>query len=472
MSIPTKLLAKSTAVGASSLVKGPSRSEVGYRQAFTLVEMLVSMALILFIMVILSTAFTTGLGVFRQLKGLGDMEERLRSTSQILKRDLSAYHFENYRKLSDADFWDDQPPQQGFFRIWQGSRSILEGKDVDDTPAVTLGDGTTIPATISRSLRSTTHMLHFTSKLTGQGQGDFATSDAWSFLNDLSLPGPAPSALGVMTAATLSKGGDGRFQAPYVRQIAPPIPPFFQQPVSYRSRWYQVAYFMHYNGMSTGANGVPLYTLYRRQLGILEPGNLPTGIPFTPALWKDLSEFACQTNGSAITFEQPTDLVFPSNRFAMSATSAVGIPSATFFDPIVGSNISTYPSLGQPSPQVSWQDNADLQGADVLLSDVISFDVSVSTVSNSEGFFNLLPDSTTSLPNFSTNNSQFNNALGPFVFDSWTSGNNGTTDFSGWKEAGPTAVPLKISISAIRVTIRVWDAKTQQARQITIIQDM
>ena len=84
------------------------------RAAFTLVEMLVSMALILFIMVILSQAFTTGLQVFRQLKGLGDMEERLRSTSQILRRDLAAYHFENYRKLSDPTFWSDGPPQQGF----------------------------------------------------------------------------------------------------------------------------------------------------------------------------------------------------------------------------------------------------------------------------------------------------------------------------------------------------------------------
>jgi prepilin-type N-terminal cleavage/methylation domain-containing protein len=48
-------------------------------RGFTLVELLLAMALILFIMVVLSEAFVAGLETYRQLKGIGDMNERMRS---------------------------------------------------------------------------------------------------------------------------------------------------------------------------------------------------------------------------------------------------------------------------------------------------------------------------------------------------------------------------------------------------------
>src|SRR5436190_3702011 len=90
------------------------------RHAFTLVEMLVSVALIIFIMVLLTQAFVAGLETFRQLKAIGDMEEKLRATTTILRRDLAADHFEPGRRLSNWD-WNQGPAQKGFFRIWQGS---------------------------------------------------------------------------------------------------------------------------------------------------------------------------------------------------------------------------------------------------------------------------------------------------------------------------------------------------------------
>jgi prepilin-type N-terminal cleavage/methylation domain-containing protein len=60
------------------------------RRGFTLIEMLVSVALVLFIMVILSEAFGKGLESFRSLKALGDLEARLRTTAAMLRRDLAA----------------------------------------------------------------------------------------------------------------------------------------------------------------------------------------------------------------------------------------------------------------------------------------------------------------------------------------------------------------------------------------------
>src|SRR5258707_306991 len=82
------------------------------RRGFTLVEMLVSMALILFLLAILTEAFSAGMEAFRQLKAIGDMQDRLRSTASILRRDLAADHFEGSRRLSDPAFWTQGIPQQ------------------------------------------------------------------------------------------------------------------------------------------------------------------------------------------------------------------------------------------------------------------------------------------------------------------------------------------------------------------------
>src|SRR5690348_7778286 len=81
---------------------GPAR-----RQGFTLVELLVSVALIVLIMSIVSQAFVDGLESFRQLKGIGDLQEELRSAVVPLRDDLLARHIgpgngNTRQKLSDA----------------------------------------------------------------------------------------------------------------------------------------------------------------------------------------------------------------------------------------------------------------------------------------------------------------------------------------------------------------------------------
>src|SRR5881397_1969800 len=97
------------------------------RQGFTIPELLVSMALILFIMVILTQTFVTGADMFRRLKAIGDMQERLRSVSTQLRADLKNHYLEGSPKsLSQFDFTTPtpgspgfEPPSNGFFRIWQ-----------------------------------------------------------------------------------------------------------------------------------------------------------------------------------------------------------------------------------------------------------------------------------------------------------------------------------------------------------------
>src|SRR6516225_2620866 len=127
------------------------------RQAFTLVELLVAMALIIFMMAILAQAFVAATDSFRDLKAAGDLAEKLRAVSIQLRRELAADHFEGKKRLSQPSFWDSGPPRQGFFRIYQGSRSQSEGVDADGIA----------------SYRSADHALHFTVKLRGNQEGDF-----------------------------------------------------------------------------------------------------------------------------------------------------------------------------------------------------------------------------------------------------------------------------------------------------------
>src|SRR5262245_38483791 len=89
------------------------------RSGFTLIEMLVTMALTLFVMVIISQAFATGLETFRQLKGIGDMQERLRTATTLLRSDLAEDHFEGKRRLSDGNIASDLP-REGFFFLRMG----------------------------------------------------------------------------------------------------------------------------------------------------------------------------------------------------------------------------------------------------------------------------------------------------------------------------------------------------------------
>src|SRR5713101_1875304 len=129
------------------------------RQAFTLVELLVTIALVVFIMALLSEAFIIGVKTFRDLKALGDMDERLRAATTQFRTDLQADRFEGRRRLGDPNFWQSGPPSAGFFRIyapsapppsgggmfyWNGvgfpPASYFEGADGDGIPSAVVTD--------------------------------------------------------------------------------------------------------------------------------------------------------------------------------------------------------------------------------------------------------------------------------------------------------------------------------------------
>lgn len=512
------------------------------RRAFTLVEMLVSMALIIFIMVILTQAFVAGLETFRQLKAIGDMEQRLRSVVAVLRDDLTADHFEGRRRLSDPDFWLLGPPREGFFRIWQGS-TTLEGADPDGV----------------LSVRATNHALHYTVRRRGNRRESFFAADIppMNYWGAASLNGVAA-------------------QSVFFEQDNPATSRF-QEPGMFTSQWAEIAVFLRPNGTTTlgvpaGTNlgtpqnpvyPIPLFGLYRRAL-LAVPNNRhanwddqvapnpvdstpinvtsirgnyspPNSIPLVPYLTGNsavFSQISCKKRyasyavpfpmGDRLFFNNPTDLTIPERRFGMTQerltlpSSNVVIPAGYPIRAAVTTNTTlgyapdwSYPKFGDaegdeanqnPSLPLLTQD-ATREGTDLLLNDVISFDVSVLVtmlpddptrpdLPRQPAFIDLFdarlykppiyPAGQTHPRNPSFYDSQVPvpaNRTPPAVFDTWSSQRDDVYNYTQWATVGSTtSAPLVLNtdnrLVALKITLRVWDQKTQQARQVTLIQDM
>jgi prepilin-type N-terminal cleavage/methylation domain-containing protein len=368
------------------------------RQGFTLVELLVSTALILFIMVVLSEAFIAGLDAFRLLKAMGDMESKLRAATTILRRDLSADHFDGRRRLSDPNFFLYGPPREGFFRIVQVSPSTThtEGMDADGNP----------------SYRATDHSLYFTVKLRGNQKEDF-------------FQAAVPAGFAANTNF-FNQPIDANFQTPGLGV--------------YSSPWAEVCYFLVMTGSTAEPGnpasplGTPLFALYRCQF-VVVPDNKylnfapasatppPPPPPYDIATYgTSFYEMSCAVNTATPTlfyFNNPSELVDPTAGFRTIPSSGVlstGIRGAF-----------------SPTTPGTW-------GATLVLTDVISFDVQILLPTASPPVFSDVPPPG-GLP-------------GGAVFDTGT----------------PSSNPY--NFLAMQISLRVWDTRTQQARQITMVQDM
>lgn len=376
------------------------------RRGFSLVELLVATALVVFVMAILSEAFVAGLDSFRLLKAQGEMQERLRVAVGTVRADLRADHFiGNGPRLSDQDLSKQLPPDWGFFRLWQGSPPAastvanyqLEGVDGDGIP----------------SYRATDHLIHFT-----------------------------------------RKGKD--------------------------RRWSQVVYFLRSNNSTAGTT--PLYALYRREDQIPSSAVMmaPTRDVTLPFAAVDAN--TGQSLGALFgrLYSQPVLGTVSGAQFALP-TGTKGIDPTSFLYGVPNAS-----PLGT--------------GDDLLLTDVLSFEVQVLTPQESalqadytqaaNRFVNLFDRSLdgyrSQLPGFyypSWLTAQVqglpSNDLGPAMFDTWsksslaiTGGGAVTFGQSNVLSAGTVPVPLRIRVQAIQITIRVWDDKTKQARQITFTQEM
>jgi prepilin-type N-terminal cleavage/methylation domain-containing protein len=347
------------------------------RQGFTLVEMMVTTAMVLLIMVILTQAFSNGLQIFRDLKAVGDLEQRLRTASTIMHRDLAADHFEGRRRLSDPNFWQLGPPREGYVFI-SGGASNSSG----------LFDGDGVPF-----LFATGHIIQLTTKLRGNSRGDYYTATVPD--NTLTSMDPFPA--------------DSRYQD--------------SQGTTFNSQWAEVAYFMAKNGRTTGgSNPQTLFALFRRQrLAVSSNDQINWTSPLGVASQSSYPGVSCipnPTNAKNLYFNNQSDLTVPTRRFGLNSS----VP---------------YTPLGT--------------GEDLLLTDVLSFVVQI------------LPSNTI--------NTDFidvpTNSQGNTQFDSWSTLNDGAGD-NVWS----TAPPQSYGITAIRITLRIWDVRSGQTRQITVVENM
>jgi type II secretory pathway pseudopilin PulG len=402
------------------------------RRAFTIVELLVATALIVFIMAILSEAFATGLATFRQLKAIGDMQKRLRTAATFLRRDLQANHFVSTTvprgpRLSDCDLRTQPPPDQGYFRIWQDqSGTTFEGNE-------------SVAGSVVPSYRSTKHVLQFTCQLTGPERENYHSA-------------PVPPGLPAAPATPLDAQG----------------PLAYQSPGTMVTPWYEVSYFLKQSGDSAGTT--TLYTLYLREQvistnnsGLLFPLNPPP-----PPLTSPYDVLSVSMDpGYHINI--PADVTQPYRRFGMQALQSPPVAGDPNLAGVPTANVAS-PWLNPPwsiADEVTQGTNDSRAGDDILLTDVISFDIKVvqqGWPSVTGLVFTDLPPPTDPMCKNSTFQTQ-----NVSVFDTWSAQGQYTT----WQTGGQaTSLPLAMRILAIKITLRVWDARTEQSREVTVVQDM
>jgi hypothetical protein len=469
------------------------------RQAFTITELLVVMALLVFIMYILAEAFSAGSSALRSLKAVGDMNEKLRATTTILRRYLGADHFEGRKRLSSPSFWYDGPPQEGFFRIWQDADSIDEGTDLDSNHSFRAPGPDPLTGHGGVNARGTwsNHGLHFAVKLRGNTRDAFFRA---------TLPGGSP-----LLALPLI---DTRFQEPGGTTLC--------------SSWAEVAFFLRPSAPGSvavpgpdgfdqtegpsapaGASGLPLYTLYMRQrLAIADNAQVPQAVPANAYVNNgDYVEMSCYrdlTSANVLYFNNPSDLTMPGRRLGKppnraapnqwaqcpATTGDLANNSAPGGGARPGQSPNGYPILAEEPPATGGK----FAGGDILLDNVVSFEIRVllplsswTAVHGAQAPGNIYDFVTLAGPavqQFNQNTAgaaPFKKNRPPYVFDTWSQARDNSLDYSGWSTTNKrTSIPLltstvtgeKIRLLAIQITIRIWDAITSQTRQTSIVVDL
>lgn len=477
------------------------------RGGFTLVEMMVSTALIIFIMYILASAFEKGLESFRMLKVSGDMQEKLRTAAVVIRTDLTRPHFNNFAddpkpNLSDqyANLKDWTPPDQGYFRIDCGTANGLfldpnkqnpEGTDPDDTNLQRTRGLQWNPAQGIDPYASPS--MQFTVRMPGNRRDEFLSA----FLG---------ASFSQTDADLLNKASQPDYTTGEGRYL--------------NSTWGEVTYFVLPSTQTPA--GTQLYALYRRVKLLYDPKDTPPPPPLRPTL-SNLSDghFLSYWNRPSISgsgkveLNTPSKVTAPLRRFGMQQNNP-----------------------NRPWGQVDYSGGATSMtgtpdGADLLLTDVSDFEIKADWE---------WPDDPAFVPAYRSAKSTFTaNALlspdypfdllppasligvnpsmrGRRVFDTWSSEEDPDLEYSfgkpinkgqskrlldgkapngkRWDKKNPSAsnwgtgsfvdstanagggadpnyaMPLRIRVKALQIKIRIWDVKSQQSRQITIIQDL
>jgi prepilin-type N-terminal cleavage/methylation domain-containing protein len=433
-------------------MKMPNAMVRTYRHAFTLVELLVAMALILFIMSIISVAFVDSTESFRIFRARAELSEKLRFLTQTLRSDLRANHFENNRRLSDPDFWEQGPPKAGYFRVEQTNPNML--------PATTTMEGDPV---ISAGPNDK-HVLMLSSFLQGQDYTGFHS------VSDSSL--------------NTFKGWLNSFSAPDSR---------LETGNSYNSPDAEIAWFMggvdtssmsavsqydfaknasSFDRLEAGDLGVTLYKLYRRTAPML-PCEIPsttTAPTFDPSTLDRISVIP-----PGITVDSTKKKL---NGITNQLIPNVDVPFRRLFGRFMAANTVAGWKNSGGGPNSGFNSRLSSAGGAasdwaIIADNVLSFSIEV-------------------WPEGAINFSSVQAAFGQPVFDTWcgrsvdaNSGVNAdfaTPNASGvpkWRDnADANKVPMALNgpnglpkrLLAVRITIRLYDLNTKSTWQATVIE--
>ena len=409
-----------------------SRSRTG----FTLIELMVSMALTLFVMVILSQAFVMSLETFAGMKGIGDMQQNLRTAETILRNDLGQDHFEGIRRLSDPGITSTASPiQAGFFAVMQRSAPVNNPAAVftqpPGMPPVNAYVSEGVDSNGIFSARAADHVLYMTCKRRGNRQENFYTTTP---------------ALGSQTAYGVSAADYNNVTLTTAGL--------------YSSQWAEVVYYLKRVGSTEEPNnpkstlGTPTFGLYRAQFVMA-----PTAANLSTAN-SNLSTYAgmsCNLGPVNVAFYSPADAAGLNLPPPLPTSPALPvkrvISSLAAFDPL-----SMPPN---PNPFADPSINARLALVETLvLPNVLSFQVQLMPVGD--------PDFIDFNPPFPVPTQLYTTPIPPYqltpsvtqamVYDTALFG------FAGYKN--------NVGLKGIQITLRVWDNKTRQTRQVTVVQDL
>jgi|694.fasta_scaffold57730_5 prepilin-type N-terminal cleavage/methylation domain-containing protein len=377
------------------------------QNGFTIVELLVALALVLFIMSIISQVFVDASEAFRSARSKAELTEKLRFITQTLRADLRSRHFENGRKLSDSDFWKVGPPKAGYFRIEHKTNLPEYAPDGVTQISNSLGEP------LISGNPTAGHVIAFTGFQNGQNANDF-----------YSVQSPTnPSFLAW-------KNGGGLY----------PQDSRFEDNSTFNSPDAEIAWFLGPDAPGFSKEfpmqdelGAPatikVFSLYRR-LWLLAPNN--------PAA--------------------PMPIVTPTENISVNPTPPLSdINFGQWNTEFPNSDVPIRRGLGfgfTPNAVSNWKNPnfnpLNVATAPYLIADnILSFTVEV-------------------LPENDTKFLTLQNAFGSRVFDTWSSRPYGGNDFSKWNVPGdlasipmiPSTAPmgtLPPRIIAIRVTIRLYD---------------
>jgi type II secretory pathway pseudopilin PulG len=458
-----------------------------HRAGFTITELLVALALIVFIMSILATAFSAASKTVSDLKAANELAEKLRGIMTLLRRDLRestnpAGHLQNPgRTLGNGD-WEprdrDGEAFRGFFRIQQDG-PIGRVLDPLNQPWVNTSTG----EVQSINARSS---LHFTTFLSGSQITDTFSTQIRHY--DPNTPSP------LMTFGSPSVR-EGRFQS--IAFLNPPDPDPLKWNTVYRSRVAEVAWYLVPSGEQTvphtdptitvlNPNPQPLYLLCRRQRLLVNEGTPPPlpGLVLSDPLYREISLPNLSAAPASVLPNTATTITIPATRFGVPPLDPATLPP----------NAPPMGSLPPNDQRYAARPNFNTaEVPDIVMNDVLSMDVAVLLEGSTR--FVYLDDP--SVQAFNSGNPNYPQTGPVFAFDTWSSGRYGQFDYSAvddpatvpngniprWRRRGaPTCIPLWrfqadpanpiIRIKAIRVTIRIWDSKSQFTRQVSMIQDL